>query len=110
MKRGDVWLVSLDPTAGHERKGRRPVPVVSPAAFNEVTGTPVVPPITTGGNFARRRGFAVPLENVGTRTSGVIRRDRPRAIDLRARNGRRVETVPEPVVDDVLARLSTIFP
>ncbi len=109
MKCGDVWLVSLDPTAGHEQKGRRPVPVVSPAAFNEVTGTPVVPPITTGGDFAHRRGFAVPLENAGTRTAGVIRCDRPRAIDLRARNGRRVETVPDPIVDDVLARLNTIF-
>ena len=83
MKRGDVWPVGPDPTAGHERKGGRPVPVVSPAAFGEVTGTPVVPPITTGGDFARRRGCAVPLENAGTRTAGVIRCDRPRAIDPR---------------------------
>ncbi|MEY3352695.1 MAG: PemK-like, MazF-like toxin of type toxin-antitoxin system, partial [Pseudomonadota bacterium] len=25
MKRGDIYLVSLDPTAGHEQKGYRPV-------------------------------------------------------------------------------------
>ena len=109
MKRGEIWLVSLDPAAGHEQRGTRPVLVVSPAAFNKVTGTPVVLPVTTGGGFARRRGFAVSLEDAGTRTTGVIRCDQPRALDLAARDGRRVESVPEPVIDDVLARLATII-
>ena len=109
MRRGDIWLVSLDPTAGHEQQGTRPVLIVSPAAFNELTGTPVVLPVTTGGRFARRRGFAVSLEDAGIRTTGVIRCDQPRALDLAARNGRRVESVPEPIMDDVLARLATIL-
>ena len=109
MKRGEIWLVSLDPTAGHEQRGTRPVLVISPADFNKVTGTPVVLPVTTGGGFARRRGFAVSLEDAGTRTTGVIRCDQPRALDLSARNGRRVESVPEHVIDDVLARLATII-
>ncbi len=109
MERGDIWLVSLDPTAGHEQRGTRPVLIVSSAPFNRVTGTPVVLPITTGGGFARRRGFAVSLENAGTRTAGVIRCDQPRALDLAARNGRHLEAVPEPVVEDVLARLAAIF-
>ena len=59
MERGDIYLVSLDPTAGHEQRGRRPVLIVSPGAFNRLTRTPVVLPITTGGNFARTAGFAV---------------------------------------------------
>ena len=25
MERGDIYLVSLDPTSGHEQQGRRPV-------------------------------------------------------------------------------------
>ncbi len=109
MERGDIWLVTLDPTAGHEQQGRRPVLIVSPAAFNAVTRTPVVLPITTGGSFARRRGFAVPLEDAGTRTTGAIRCDQPRALDLGARNGRHLETVPDTIMDDVLARLATIL-
>ena len=109
MERGEIWVVSLDPTAGHEQRGTRPVLVVSPAAFNKVTGTPVVLPVTTGGGFARRRGFAVSLEDAGTQTTGVIRCDQPRALDLAARDGRRVESVPEHVIDDVLARLATII-
>ena len=89
MERGDIYLVSLDPTAGHEQQGTRPVLVVSPAAFNRLTKTPVVLPITTGGNFARTAGFAVSLKEAGTKTTGVIRCDQPRALDLGARNGRR---------------------
>jgi mRNA-degrading endonuclease toxin of MazEF toxin-antitoxin module len=41
MKRGEIWLVGLDPTQGHEQKGRRPVLIVSPEAFNRVTKVPV---------------------------------------------------------------------
>ena len=109
MQRGEIRLVSLDPTAGHEQRGTRPVVIVSPAPFNELTGTPVVLPIATGGSFARRCGFAVSLDGAGTRTAGVIRFDRPRTLDLAARNGKRLESVPEPVVDDALARLAAIL-
>ena len=109
MNRGDIWLVSLDPTAGHEQQGTRPVLIVSPAPFNKLTGTPVVLPITTGGSFARRRGFAVSLEGAGTRTTGVIRCDQPRALDLPARKGKLLETVPGHIINDVLARVATIL-
>ena len=109
MKRGEIWLVSLDPTSGHEQRGTRPVLIVSPAPFNELTRTPVVLPITTGGHFARRRGFAVSIEDASSRTTGVIRCDQPRALDIGARDGRHVDTVPEHIMDEVLARLATLF-
>ena len=109
MKRGEIWLVSLDPTAGHEQQGRRPVLVVSPDSFNAITGAPVVVPITSGGAFARTRGFAVSLEAAGTRTTGVVRCDQPRTMDLAARHARLLETVPAQIVDEVLAKLATIF-
>jgi mRNA-degrading endonuclease toxin of MazEF toxin-antitoxin module len=77
MKRGEIWLVGLDPTQGHEQKGRCPVLIVSPEAFNRVTKVPVVLPITSGGNFARTAGFAVPLADAGTKTTGIVRCDQP---------------------------------
>ena len=83
--------------------------VVSPAAFNELTGTPIVVPITTGGRFARRRGFTVSLDDAETRTRGVVRCDQPRVLDLRARNGRLLETAPTDTTDEVLARLRAIL-
>ena len=109
MQRGDIWLVSLDPSAGYEQQGTRPVLIVSPEAFNKLTGVPVVLPITTGGSFARRRGFAVSLKGAGIRTTGVIRCDQPRVLDLGARRGRLLESVPDHIMDDVLARLATIL-
>src|SRR3984893_3993708 len=109
MKRGDIWLVRLDPTHGHEQKGRRPVLVVSPEAFNRVTKVPVVLAITSGGNFARTAGFAVPLTGAGTKTNGVVRCDQPRALDLGARSGKKLESVPDTIMDEVLAKISPIF-
>jgi mRNA-degrading endonuclease toxin of MazEF toxin-antitoxin module len=109
MKRGEIWLVGLDPTSGHEQKGRRPVLIVSPEAFNRITKVPVILPITSGGNFARTAGFAVPLTEAGTKTTGVVRCDQPRALDLAARGGRKLESVPAAIIDEVLARISPIF-
>ncbi len=109
MKRGDIWLVGLDPCQGHEQKGRRPVLIVSPEAFNRLSKVPVVLPITSGGNFARTAGFAVTLEGAGTKTTGIVRCDQPRALDLGARAGKKVETVSDAIMDEVLARLAPIF-
>jgi mRNA interferase ChpB len=107
MNRGDIYMVSLDPTTGHEQRGHRPVLIVSPTDFNRATKLPVVLPITSGGDFARRIGFAVPI--AGIRTTGVVRCDQPRVLDILARGGRKVDALPQDVLDDVLARTATLF-
>ncbi|MFZ5792754.1 MAG: type II toxin-antitoxin system PemK/MazF family toxin [Pseudomonadota bacterium] len=109
MERGDIYLVSLDPAAGHEQQGKRPVLIISPAKFNRLTGVPVVLPITTGGGFARTAGFAVSLAGAGTKTTGVVRCDQPRALDLRARKANKLETVPDYIVDEVLSKVGPLF-
>jgi mRNA interferase ChpB len=109
MERGDVYLVSLDPTLGHEQTGRRPVLVISPGKFNRLTRMPVVLPITTGGDFARTAGFAVSLMGAGTRTTGVVRCDQPRALDLRVRGAKRLETAPGHIIDEVLSKVGALF-
>ena len=107
MNRGDIYQVSLDPTRGHEQQGHRPVLVVSPTEFNLATKLPVVLPITHGGALARRMGFAVILS--GTKTTGVVRCDQPRVLDLAVRNGRKIESLPDDLLDEVLARVVTLF-
>ena len=103
MERGDISFVSLDPTTGHEHQGRRPVLVISPEAFNRVTRVPVVLPITAGGGFARTAPDG--CRHVDDRCRPLRP---PRALDLQARGGRRVERVPQFIVDEVLARLAPI--
>ena len=109
MERGDIYFVSLDPTSGHEQQGTRPVLIVSPGAFNRLTKTPVVLPITSGGAFTRMAGFAVSLMGAGTRTTGVVMCAQARALDVLARGGRKVESVPDYIMDEVLAKLATIL-
>lgn len=109
MDRGDIYLVSLDPSKGHEQQDTRPVLVISLAAFNRLTRVPFVLPITVGGNFARTAGFAVSLMGTGTQTTDVIRCDQLRALDLLARMARRLEAVPARIIDEVVVKLATIF-
>jgi mRNA interferase ChpB len=94
---------------GHEQQGNRPVLVITPGKFNRLTGVPVVLPITTRGNFARNAGFAVSLSGAGTRTTGVVRCDQPRALDLRARRGRKLEAAPDYIVDEALSKVGPLF-
>lgn len=107
MKRGDIYMVTLDPTQGREQRGHRPVLVISPAEFNAATQLPVILPITNGGEFARRIGFGVPIS--GIKTTGVVRCDQPRVLDLREHSGRKVDTLPPEILAEVLARLAPIF-
>jgi mRNA-degrading endonuclease toxin of MazEF toxin-antitoxin module len=109
MQRGDIYLVSLDPTHGREQQGRRPVLIVSPTPFNDLTRLPIVLPITTGGSFARTAGFAVSLMGAGTQTTGVVRCDQPRVLDLAARGGKKIERAPDMIVNEVLAKVSPLF-
>lgn len=109
MQQGEIWWVSLDPSTGREQQGRRPVLIVSATAFNQLTGCPVVVPVTSGGNFARVRGFAVNLSGSGLKTQGVVRCDQPRVLDLKARKGKKEERVTDGILTDVLNRLRPIF-
>ena len=56
MNRGDIYLVSLDPTEGREQQGRRPVLIITPALFNAATKLPVV---LLGGAGGQMRGGRV---------------------------------------------------
>jgi len=107
MNRGDIYLVSLDPTSGREQQGSRPVLIVSPTAFNQLTKLPIICPITTGGDFAKRNGFAVAI--TGIQTKGVVRCDQPHVLDIAARQARKLESLPGELMDEVLARLGPLF-
>lgn len=109
MRRGDIYIASLDPTEGHEQQGTRPVLIVSSDGFNQITKLPVVLPITTGGNFARTAGFAVSLFGAGLRTTGIVRCDQPQVLDLIARKSRLVERLSGPILEEVLDRTASLF-
>ena len=107
--RGDIVLINLDPTLGREQQGSgRPALVITPAAFN-TAGLAVIVPISQGADFARHAGFAVTLSGAGTQTQGVMLCNQLRTVDLEARGAKRIESVPEVVILDALARIQTLF-
>ena len=108
MNRGDIYHVDLNPIQGREQAGSRFVLIVSPFAFNTL-GTPLVCPVTQGGNLARHAGFAVSLTGAGTQTAGVVLCNQVRVLDLQARHARFVEKAPSFIIDEVLARLATLI-
>ena len=108
MNRGDIYHVDMNPTQGREQAGPRFVLIVSPTEFN-LLGTPLVCPITQGGNFARYAGFAVSLNGAGTRTVGVVLCNQARVLDLQARHARFIEKAPAFIMHEVLARLGTLI-
>ena len=106
--RGDIVSVPMDPAVGHEQRGTRPALVLTTKEFNRL-GDVLVAPITQGGDFSRYAGFAVTLTGAGTKTQGVALVNKIRMLDLTARKARRVERVPQEVVDDALTRLMALL-
>ncbi|MDP4029586.1 MAG: type II toxin-antitoxin system PemK/MazF family toxin [Gallionella sp.] len=104
---GDIVLIALDPTAGTEIRGTRPVLVLSNAEFNR-SGRALIAPITQGGNIQRIEGWAVTLMGTGTITQGVVVVSHCRVIDLSARGAKIIEAVPAEVTGEVLAKLQAM--
>jgi mRNA interferase ChpB len=93
---------------GHEQKGTRPALVLTTREFNRL-GDVLVAPITQGGDFARYAGFAISLTGTGSRTQGVALINKIRMLDLNARQARRIERVPQEVIDDALGCLTGLL-
>lgn len=107
MKQGDIYILSLDPTAEREQSSSLPVLVVSPSEFNAATKLPVILPITNASEFSPRLGFSVIV--TGIKTTGIVRCDQPRLVDLVARNARKIDTLLKSTLDEVLAKVATLF-
>lgn len=108
IRRGDVYLLSLDPIEGREQAGKRYVVVISPDIFNTATGVPLVCPITQGVNYARNAGYAVSLSGAGTNAQGVVLCHQLRSMDFAARHAKFIESLPTHIMDEVLARVQTL--
>jgi mRNA-degrading endonuclease toxin of MazEF toxin-antitoxin module len=106
--RGDLLHVGLDPTKGREQRGKRFVLVLSPADFNRF-GLVLVCPVTQGGELAREHGFAVSLSATGTRAQGIVLCHQVRTLDYKERGGKWAETLPEAILEEVLARVRTLL-
>jgi len=102
-RRGDVFLVSLDPTRGREIQKTRPGLIVSPDELNGHLGAFLVAPMTTGGHAYP---FRIPCRFQGR--EGFVVLDQLRAVD-RARLARRLGKMSARTVQRSLAVLREMF-
>lgn len=79
-RRGDVWLVSLDPTVGHEVKKTRPAIVVTSDVYNRHNWVVVIVPLTSHDMAEYDQVLIEPPEGGLTSTS-VTLPDQIRAVD-----------------------------
>jgi len=103
--RGDAVWLSFDPQAGREQAGRRPALVLSPAAYNAKTSLALVCPITSK---AKGYPFESPLP-AGSPLQGVILSDHVRSLDWRVRQAKFICSVPDSLLDDVLAKVAALL-
>ena len=103
MKRGDIWLVNLDPTVGSEIQKSCPCVVVSPEELNAHLRTVIVAPMTSKGFSAP---FRVPVTHAGSK--GLIVLDQLRTVD-KVRLVKRQGAVSSKTLISVLATLQELF-
>ncbi len=104
-ERGDVVWISFNPPAGHEQAGRRPAVVLSPKVYNQTVGLAILCPIT---NQIKGYPFEVMLPKE-LPVTGVILSDQVKNLDWRVRKAEFEESLPEEVIDEVLAKLGTLL-
>jgi mRNA interferase MazF len=98
-RRGEVFLVALDPTRGSEIRKTRPCVIVSPDELNAHLRTVIVAPLTTGGG---KYPFRVPCRFAGR--SGEVVVDQLRTVD-RERFVRRLGRLSRPTFSHLLSTL-----
>ena len=100
-EKGDFVIVTFDPRAGHEQKGRRPALVVSNTLFNRHTGLAIACPVT---HTFRNIPLHVAIPGACSLT-GYVMAEQIKSVDYTARRVMFVEKAPGSLLDEVLSIL-----
>jgi mRNA interferase MazF len=100
-QKGDFIVLTFDPQAGHEQKGKRPAIVVSNNLFNKHTGLAIVCPLT---NTFRNIPFHVEVSQQSSLT-GYIMVEQIKSVDYISRRAKYIEKADKNTINEVLAIL-----
>ena len=101
---GDCIWIDLDPTRGHEQRGRRPALVLSPRSYNERARLCIACPIT---NQPKGYPFEVAIHGAQG-LSGVVLADQVRCLSWPDQDAQFIAAVPLQVLLDVREKLATV--
>jgi len=103
VNRFEVFLVTLDPTVGHEIKKARPCVVISPDEMNHNIGTIIVAPMTTRG-----RNYPTRIDCTFQGVEGQVVLDQIRTVD-KARLVKKLGQLSQTSGDRILDILTEMF-
>ncbi len=103
-EQGDLVWLDFNPQAGHEQRGRRPAVVLSKQAYNRKVGLAIFCPVTGKG-----KGYPFEVELPGGKIQGFVLSDQVKSLDWLERNIEFIEKCPEPVIDEVIAKLELLI-
>ena len=102
--RGDLIWIDFNPQSGKEIMKRRPALVLSPKAYNQLSGLCVLCPITSK---AKGHDFEIPITI--DQTKGVIKSDQVKSFDWSHRHAELIRKAPKPVLSRVLQNLQALL-
>ena len=102
---GDIIWLDFPQAIANEQAGRRPALVLSPRAFNELTGRCVACPIT---RHDRDWSFHVAITGIDD-VQGVVQTDQLRSLSWEKRGSRLICSAPATVLDEVRAKLKPLL-
>jgi mRNA interferase MazF len=103
VKRGEIWLIRLDPTVGSEIKKTRPCVVISPPEMHDHLRTAIIAPMTSK---SRPAPFRVGVMHAGKK--GLILLDQMRAVD-KDRLAKRLGAISAKTLAATLSTLREVF-
>lgn len=104
-ERGDIIWISLNPQAGHEQAGRRPVLVLSPSPYNKKVGLAIICPIT---NQIKGYPFEVVIPD-GLEVKGAILSDQVKCLDWKVRKAEFKCKLSSDLIKQALKKLHTLI-
>lgn len=103
-ERGEVVWIDLNPTKGHEQKGRRPAIVLSPQTYNRVSGMALLCPITS-----QVKGYPFEVSLAEGNIEGVVLVDQIRSFDWKARKLKKEGAVSEASMREIQKKLQLLL-
>lgn len=101
---GDIVWFEFSPQAGHEQAGHRPALVISPAAYNNKTGTMLCCPMTT-----QIKGYPFEVIIHADNVSSAVLSDQIKNLDWRARKATPKGRASNHELNEVRAKISALL-
>ncbi|MDK2941248.1 MAG: mRNA interferase MazF [Acetobacterium sp.] len=98
VEQGDIVKIDFSPQRGREQAGYRPAVVISNSKYMKRTGFIIACPITNSD-----KGFPLHIKLCGgLETTGVVMCDQIKTLDLKVRDYKVVERLPNDLLHNVL--------